>query len=140
MLKRTTPLRRGGPLKRGARLRSVSTRRAGELKEYARVRAKYLAEHPICEVWLAENGWLELGNRTFTKKVHGYTYVVKTEIDLTHDVLFAAPRATEIHHKAKRRGARLRDSRYFLAVCRKNHERIENNKAWARSKGYLLNF
>lgn len=53
---------------------------------------------------------------------------------------FAAPCATEIHHKAKRRGKMLLDENFWLAVCRENHERIEADKAWARREGYLLNF
>lgn len=51
-----------------------------------------------------------------------------------------APAATEIHHVAKRRGKMLLDENHWLAVCRANHERIENDKAWARREGFLLNF
>jgi hypothetical protein len=51
-----------------------------------------------------------------------------------------APRATEIHHMNKRRGKMLLDESFWLAVCRKNHERIEQNKKWAREQGFLLNF
>lgn len=34
----------------------------------------------------------------------------------------------------------LLDENFWLAVCRANHERIENNKTWAREQGFLLNF
>lgn len=34
----------------------------------------------------------------------------------------------------------LLDENFWLAVCRKNHERIESNKNWAREQGFLLNF
>ncbi len=51
-----------------------------------------------------------------------------------------APRSTEIHHTNKRRGEMLNDETHWLAVCRANHERIENDKAWARRAGFLLNF
>ncbi len=63
-----------------------------------------------------------------------------TAIDLIYRIDIQAPSATEIHHQAKRRGKMLNDERYWLAVCRKNHERIEADKAWARREGYLLNF
>jgi hypothetical protein len=46
--------------------------------------------------------------------------------------------ATDCHHRNKRRGARLFDDHYFMAVCREHHDWIENNKKEARMKGFLL--
>ena len=44
--------------------------------------------------------------------------------------------ATEIHHKAKRYGKNL--FRYFLAVDRVCHIKIENDPVWAKKQGYTL--
>ena len=46
--------------------------------------------------------------------------------------------ATDIHHKAGRVGDLLTDERYFLAVCRKCHNHVEEHPAWAKEKGYSL--
>jgi hypothetical protein len=50
------------------------------------------------------------------------------------------PLATQVHHRNKRRGADLLDQTEWLAVSASAHHRIENDKAWARAQGYLLNF
>lgn len=47
-------------------------------------------------------------------------------------------RATDIHHKKGRVGKLLTDKRYFLAVCRECHSRIETDPQWAKDKGYSL--
>lgn len=46
--------------------------------------------------------------------------------------------ATDIHHKAKR-GKNLNNVDTWMAVCRKCHNRIEDNKSWARANGLLEN-
>ena len=123
-------------------LRRVAKKRAKHLREYsARVKV-WLIEHPVCEVWCRENGWQwasysELLGARYTRISAPY-YL----IDFCAKSLFAngAPSATQCHHMNKRRGVRLLDESYWLAVCDENHKRIENNKAWARANGYLLNF
>lgn len=125
-MKRTAPLRRSKPI------RKVSLKRARQLREYSARRTYYLREHPICEVWLKENGWRQT-DEIFSKGPICASYNGLITI-------WSAPTATEIHHTNKRRGAMLNDERYWLAVCRENHERIENDKAWARANGFLLNF
>lgn len=45
--------------------------------------------------------------------------------------------SVEIHHK-KGRGVLLAQDRYFAAVCRECHEKIEWNRRWARTEGWLL--
>lgn len=47
-------------------------------------------------------------------------------------------RATEIHHKKGRIGKLLTDERYFLAVSRKGHRKIENNPEWAYEQGFSI--
>lgn len=46
--------------------------------------------------------------------------------------------ATEVHHKALRRGDKLIDTNYFMSICRTCHDRIHNNPQWAEEKGYLI--
>lgn len=118
-------------------IRRVSVKRAAELDEYRKRRPIFLREHPICEVWLKENGWKWEAPRCYVR--NGETMVIFKKAE---DLLLnhKAARSDQIHHVNKRRGAMLNDERHWLAVCRKNHERIENDKAWARREGYLLNF
>lgn len=127
-MKRTALLRRSKPI------RKVSTKRARQLREYNARRVYFLREHPICQVWLRENGW--------THGEDGWFYSDKmsqvSSVFLMH--VHRAPASTEVHHVAKRRGAMLNDERHWLAVCRHNHDRIESNKSWARANGYLTNF
>jgi hypothetical protein len=47
-------------------------------------------------------------------------------------------KATDIHHKNGRFGARLIDTTYFLAVCRTCHETIHKHPAAARENGWLI--
>jgi hypothetical protein len=133
-MKRTSPLRRSKPI------RKVSTKRAKQLREYSARRVYFLRENPICQVWLRENGWTHLVSGIYHKKVTESLYVKKTATELLSDFHFFAPASTEVHHVAKRRGEMLNDERNWLAVCRHNHERIEQNKGWARANGYLTNF
>lgn len=46
--------------------------------------------------------------------------------------------STEIHHKKGRIGNLLTDTRYFLAVCRQCHTKIELNPEWAKENNYSL--
>lgn len=103
------------------------------MREYSAARKLFLSEHPICEVWIAEHGW------TWVKPA---TYARGSILENPAEILRAigAPTAIEVHHKNKRRGAMLLDQRFWLAVSRENHERIENNKTWGRANGFLHNF
>lgn len=60
-------------------------------------------------------------------------------IGQTKAVIFMVPAATEIHHTRKPKATYLNDERTWLAVCREMHEKIEQNKSWARERGYLQN-
>ena len=87
-----------------------SNKRAKQEREYAKVRDQYLNDHPICEV-----------HREPVGEIGGMLYYCQ---------------ASEVHHKRGRIGKYLTDTRYFLAVCREAHDKIENNPSWAREKGY----
>ena len=45
--------------------------------------------------------------------------------------------ADEIHHKMGR-GIHIDNPEHFMAICREHHRKIEDNKTWAREKGYIL--
>jgi hypothetical protein len=125
-------------------MRRVSGRRAALLPTYAALRDRFLAAHPYCQVWLAENGLTEADVR-FALAVARKEWGDSVCIGLPQPCLglatvCAVPMATEIHHANKRRGARLTDTAHWLAVCRRMHALIERNKSWARDRGYLRNF
>ncbi len=46
--------------------------------------------------------------------------------------------ADTIHHMRGRIGSLLLDKRYWLPVCHECHRKIEDNRAWAIKRGYLL--
>ena len=52
--------------------------------------------------------------------------------------VFPEKQATEVHHKAGRTGKLYLDVRYWLAVSREGHRKIEENPEWAKEKGYSL--
>ena len=47
-------------------------------------------------------------------------------------------KATDIHHRKGRTGARLNDTTFFVAVCRQCHDEIHHNPKWAYETGLLL--
>jgi len=49
-------------------------------------------------------------------------------------------RATQIHHMKGREGARLNDTRYWLAVCAQCHDWIHAHPKEARRIGVLLRY
>jgi hypothetical protein len=109
-------------------LAPISDLRREESALYQLRRRTFLLRHPYCQVWLAEHGLAEAGVvRDGGRARLGSDWV-------------AAPLSTEIHHRNKRRGEDLLDQRHWLAVSREAHRRIESDKAWARARGYLLDF
>lgn len=44
--------------------------------------------------------------------------------------------ATDVHHTKGRIGSLLTDKRYFVALCRGCHNRVEENPIWAKKHGY----
>lgn len=115
-------------MKRSA-LNPMSPRRLRESQLYHYRAREFLLRHPYCQVWLAEHQLAE--------------EVVKAQqgtATLPDGSRVAVPLSTEVHHRNKRRGADLLDQSEWLAVSREAHERIENNKFWARARGYLRSF
>jgi hypothetical protein len=46
---------------------------------------------------------------------------------------------TEIHHKRGRIGILFLETKFWLAVSREGHVKIENNPEWAKEHGYSFN-
>ena len=114
-----------------APLRRISARRLEETSLYQYRRAQFLLAHPYCQVWLAEHG---VDEATAIRDLG----IVR--LDGPSNPAMVVPLSTEIHHQNKRRGVDLLEPRFWLAVSRDAHRRIEENKAWARAQGYLLDF
>ena len=105
-------------------------RRLEQLTNYAAKRAGFLRLHPYCQLWLAEDDIPE-----------EYALVLSGRVPIPGALgLCPVPRSQAIHHRDKRRGERLLDERFWMAVSRAAHRRIEENKAWARACGYLNPF
>lgn len=114
-------MKRNASLRRSTKpIRRVSKKRAAQLREYSARRKVFLELHPICGVWLRENG--------ISENVAAVFALLLTA---------SAPRSTEIHHMNRRFGARLNDETYWLAVCAESHRKIHAEPKWAREQGYL---
>lgn len=133
-LKRKTPLRSFSQLKRGPSpllrksgfsrsatfnkgkkhrkqgIPQVSAKRRKENDTYKKVREEYLTQHPKCE-----------------------RCVVRSAVER-----WTVQPSTEIHHRGRRHGKWLCDTRFFVACCRSCHEWIEQNGQAARQQGWLL--
>lgn len=123
-MKRTAILRR-------TPLRKVSSKRSRELREYSKKRKAFLAEHPLCQVWLSRNRYRELGQGFYEDRAN------KIHSDLMVEAN-GCPRACDIHHKAGRTGWRLNDESQWMAVSREAHEFIHRNPSEARRRGWLV--
>lgn len=123
-MNRTVPLRRSSPLRR------VSTCRRQQLRHYETRRVEFLREHPYCQFWLAEHGIAE----ELAIRRHGILRL-RPGVPPLH-----VPRSSTVHHRNKRRGARLLDEREWMAVSWTSHRAIEAGKRWARERGYLRAF
>ena len=116
MIQRRKPLKRSTkPLSRTARLRRVSKKRGKALREYARLRAKFLFEHPTCQVIYLVSG---PSVKTAFREECGRP-------------------SCDIHHKAGR-GKNLCNVATWMSVCRACHDLIHRDPKWARERGYLI--
>jgi len=52
-------------------------------------------------------------------------------------VSYCTNESSDVHHK-KGRGRYLNEVKFFLSVCRKCHNKIEENPIWAKEMGYSL--
>jgi len=110
----------------------VSAQRTVQLRAYSGLRKQFLADHPICQVWLVEHGWEQLKPSLFSHKPS------QRVLDAYDMLITGAPAATEVHHKNGRTGERLNDFAHCMAVSRSSHEWIHANATKARAKGFLF--
>lgn len=99
------------------RIKAVSPKREKINREYAKLRASFLKEHPYCEWWIAES---RIGPYSKGNKVWQFV-----------------PPSTDIHHK-KGRGKYLLDTSTWMAVCRYGHEAIHADPKTSYEKGYMI--
>lgn len=103
-------------------IRRVSRARRVQNNGYTAARREYLAAHPFCQITIARQGLDEAE----VVRASGWAGGIRV------------PRATAIHHRNKRDGARLTDTRWFLSTCWREHEWVEGDKQTARLLGFLL--
>lgn len=122
------------------RINSVSPRMAKAKRIYAKLRKKFLEDHPICQHWLAENGWTEHRPDGSGKSVH-YTHPhkilpghVRSPWEMAERE--GAPYSEEIHHK-RGRGKYYLDTSTWMAV-RAGHDQYLHNDPKRYEKGYML--
>ena len=111
---------------RKTHLRRVSLKRQREGREYTKLRAAFLEDHPFCQVTIRLLGLCE----EEVKEWSGMHRTALGNIDVV-------PQSIDIHHKHGRTGTNYLDTTTWLAVSRFQHERIHNNPSWARSHGFL---
>lgn len=108
-------------------IRRVSKKRAKENREYSKLRKEWLELHPYCQATIKLYGLDE-------EEVIRWGGLVLATLN-RHEIV--VPRATEIHHVGRRRGAMLCDVSKFMAVCRDMHLRIHAEPSWAKENGLL---
>jgi hypothetical protein len=106
-LRRHTPLRRGGFLRRRTRLRAISPRHRHRLDEYFRRRDRFLAQ--------PGNQWCIVAWTLWGRKLP----------------------VTDIHHKRGRYGTNFLDESTWLAVSREGHDWIHRFPKDARARGWM---
>lgn len=137
-LSRKTPLSRGSfsPLKRSP-MPKMSAKRKVEVREYSKLVKRLLFERPLCELWLAENGWKQT---QFGPELWFYEKLSEGNMvdcgGVAHLELMGAPHSAECHHRLKR-GRNYLNYDSFMALSTENHKRVEDNKRWARANGFL---
>ncbi len=67
-----------------------------------------------------------------------YSKIKKAYLDANPKCLCCGGIATDIHHMRGRMGELLYNIKYFLAVCRSCHDRIEHEPVWAKRMGYSV--
>lgn len=83
-------------------VKKVTEKRAGETREYLKLKREYLQAYPACEI---------------------------EDCDL---------KSVDVHHMGTRTNHNLTNTNLFLAVCRKHHELITRDSAWAKANGYSV--
>ncbi len=89
------------------------------------------------KIWNAERK--RIMPRSEKRSKEERAYLTLREVFLKDKICpITGQQATEIHHKKGRIGKLLCDIKYWLAVSREGHIKIENNPEWAKEQGYSL--
>lgn len=95
----------------------------------------YLKKHFLCMIDLAEHDLdPTIGPVVHEGRILAGKWVKGTLLWLPANHI---QRSRDVHHKAGRLGANLIDQSTWMAVSRRNHDRIHQNPGWARAMGYL---
>ncbi len=122
------------PLKR-TKVARVSKKRRRERVDYSTGRAEHLAKHPLCQLAIALLRFDEAEILADLESQGGVGEWLKVGFWHKNALI---PRATQIHHRNKCRGARLTDARWFASAGQEMHDWVEGHKEEARAEGYLL--
>jgi len=89
---------------------------------------------------IGKSGGVKAHSGTEEARLAVYRPIAKLYLQLypVCDVCIACM-ATEIHHRAKRDGLLLFDTRYWASVCRGCHISIHADEAKAKKEGWILN-
>lgn len=104
------------PLQRKTQMKRVSSKRARELRQYAKQRKAFLAK--------PENRWCVVAASGRVGR------------HWTGATVFQ--RATEVHHQLGRNSKLLLDEKYWMAISRPGHDWINENQNEARKLGWVL--
>lgn len=116
MIRRYAPLKRGSKPLRRTRLKPVSDRHSKKLREYFRIRAEYLAQHPACEAG---------------------PVILRAKLPHYYSVPTCTVWPKEIHHTAGR-GKNLCNTDTFCAICPDCHRWLHAHGQKARELGLLV--
>lgn len=114
-------------------LRKVSKKREKLNREYSKLRKEYLDAHPICQIWLDDNGWRQWTETPPSYYKDGHPSIPAIVLKMS----YGAPWATECHHR-RGRGRFLLDTSTWMALSFDMHRWVHNNPAQAYAKGYML--
>lgn len=105
-----------------SRINPISQKRRSILKEYTKLKAEFLKNHPFCQHYLLEN-------------YPGFALCVLEHMALTGQI--KAPKSEEIHHK-KGRARFMLDTSTWMAVRAGHDKFIHGDPKSAYAKGYML--
>jgi hypothetical protein len=121
-------------MKKARRMRQVSPRRARENARYRRLEAKYLADHPLCQIFLARH---RIDEATVLSVYYDLYARYPGSVIATAWNGLNIPQSTQVHHRNKRDRTRLNRMEYWMAGSAGEHQWTEDHKDEARAIGIL---
>lgn len=115
------------PKRARTRIPAVSKRRQREGVIYRKLVKEFIAAHPHCEWWLAEEGFA-------TSDIMPNGFVARFGVMIRHTKV---PPSKEVHHK-KGRGRFYLDTSTWMAVSAEGHRQIHADPKRSYERGYML--